>query len=223
MKGSTTTHQGAEQPHSIKVAVKFFLFALAALIASTHAYSAECGGSKPSPPFSEVAKGGFEVRIADIAWSTNIINLCPRNRLSGTIDTPNRLYLWMRLQGGDAAINKLKREGRYPLKHVWEVSLGGTILPDPGDEEDIKTVFQQTDNINVTRKLPMQTKALKGEAKSKGTFDWRTWSGKKNLYPGGLYEVKILDQQNRPVPCSQQLHCDPCEGGIRCAVFIKLQ
>lgn len=195
---------------------------LATLIAPQYAHGAQCGGPKPSPPFSELAERGVEVRIADIAWTTDIINSCPSNRISGTIAAPDRLYLWMRLQGGDAAIAELKREGRYPLIHKWEISLGGAIMPVPGGA-DTEAEFYQTDSINVTRKLPGQRKVLAGETALKGDFDWRTWSYKRNLHPGGYYRVKILDQKKKPVPCAEQLDCDLCEGGIRCAVLIDLQ
>lgn len=184
-------------------------FAFFVATQAINTFAAPCDGPDPLPDFSE---GGALpiIRIADVAFTLNVQNNCPTERLDIKINKPEKLYLWMRLEGGTNALNLLRRDGRLPLKHTWIARVASRRYTD-GQEE-----------ISIADGIINDVRGLESEVRRMTVFDWRTNSAKSRLFTNASYLVEIRDNRNTPIPCADNLDCEPCDNGIKCGIRMTI-
>jgi len=169
---------------------------------------APCGGIDAAPPFADANQ---EIRIADAAFSVSMNGHCPSMRLADGIKKPRILFFWMRLEGGRAALEKLKSEGRLPIRHRWVARVGS------------RSSLDGSEDIPATDAMGRDVLQLTNEANELSFFDWRTKTRKERIFRNSSYRIEILDALDRPIPCAENLDCLPCADGIRCAVRMKIR
>lgn len=167
-----------------------------------------CGGVEAVPPFADANQ---EIRIADVAFSVSMNGHCPSKRLADGIRKPGTLYFWMRLEGGPAALEKLKLEGRLPIRHRWVAKVGS------------RSSLDGWEDIPATDTMGRDLLPLTDEETSLSYFDWRTKTRKERIFRNSSYRIEILDAQDRPIPCAANLGCLPCADEIPCAVKMKIR
>lgn len=191
------------------IARRVSIFSWAIWAISTHSFAeAPCGGVEAVPPFAEANQ---EIRIADVAFSVSMNGHCPLKRLPDGIRKPGTLYFWMRLEGGLAALERLKLEGRLPIRHRWVAKVGS------------RPSLDGWEDISATDAMGRDASLLATETTNLPVFDWRTKTYKERIFRNSSYRIEILDAQNRPIPCAANLGCLPCADEIPCAVRMKIR
>lgn len=138
------------------------------------------------------ADGGLDVKEA--VWTSHVEGQQYTDRLQGVVSRRD-LTLWTRLEGGDDVLDRLEKEGKLPIRHVW---LHWTAAMEDGEKPVMK------DAIALGVGAAPLVKELRSEALQKGgRFDWRTWSSKKNL-AAGEWVVEIRYRDGKPVQCGEK-------------------
>jgi hypothetical protein len=178
---------------------------------SARGFSGPCSGPEPEPEFSQQSNLS-PIRVADASFARHILNNCPTKRLDAKSRRPSTLYLWTRIEGGLEAVAKLRRDGRLPIIHRWYALVGTEIHAD-GYE-----------NIEVAESMGADAEKLLREVNNRSVFDWRTQSYKEHLlFEHSSYRVEVRDQKGAPIPCADNIGCELCEDGIKCAVRLDIQ
>jgi len=112
------------------------------------------------------------------------------------------LYLWMRIQADEEVLQVLRSQGKLPIRHKWFRSRFGRLY------------FDQTqrpiDSIDLGIGTREKLQKLQLEIDERGFFDWRTWSGKRNMRRG-YWRVRVVYADNTPVLCEGE----PCVYDIK--------
>lgn len=142
-------------------------------------------------PAGAVSGYDDEVLAIDYAWTSEILDRDPKDRLHGTI-TISPLNLWIKISGDEKALLRLSREG-LPLRHVWHYFGKSKVfkLGDSTTTDEIST--------DVAKSEALSGKLMQ-EVRQKGKFDWRSWSRKENLYPG-QWGVRLFYANGARVRC----------------------
>lgn len=149
------------------------------------------------------AEGGRLIEITQAVW-TNDVNRETKNH-GGSIDnspSDKPLYLWLRVRGGKAALDKLESDGLLPIRHKWfKNTITGTTAGG---------VLRGTDEIDVPAAKKEASSRLREVVEQQKYFLWRTWS-KKERVGKGRWVVKVVYADNSPVLCEKS---KPCEYAI---------
>lgn len=148
-------------------------------------------------PLSDAAAQDDPVlTVREAVWTPAVKERQYTTRLVG--ETKNApLYLWTRLEGDNAALAMLEKEGKLPILHVWKRYVAhtkdGPEMIEPENEHQISLgIGGQQGKIIEDIKNEI---ALRG-----GRFDWRTWSTPLSVQPGKwIVDVTYSDRQ--PVYC----------------------
>jgi hypothetical protein len=138
-------------------------------------------------------------------WAKGINNeRQPAQEVTDTVSDISKLYFWTQIEGSERALNILSSKGKLPIRHKWYTYYGVTLETD-GSQEPI-------DEINLSVGKIDKLKILRSEVNGKGSFNWRTWSMKKNIR-SGIWLVKIVYADGKPVYCEEL--DGPCEYTIK--------
>lgn len=133
------------------------------------------------------------IEIADVAWAQDV-NKETRQPVAPIYKTTpgNRLVLWMKIKGSEAALNQLASQGKLPIRHKWyRDSIMGT------EAEGVKT---PTDEVEIPAAKQGVIDKLRDETRAMGYFTWRTWSSKEKTNRG-TWKVRVVYADNTPVLC----------------------
>lgn len=137
------------------------------------------------------------IEITQWAWTNGIHDRQYEKRYGATAPLAP-LYLWMRIRGGQAALDRLEADGRLPIYHQWfRDAIYGT---------SAEGASAMIDNIKLEAGRREILGSLQREVDRRGYFDWRTWSRKDNIRRGN-WRVRVVYGDNRPVLCGGK----PCE------------
>ena len=143
------------------------------------------------------------IEIADVVW-TRDVNQETKQPVAAMsrANAGNRLVLWMKIKGSEAALNQLASQGKLPIRHKWyRDSIMGS------GAEGVKT---PTDEIEIPAAKRGVIDKLRSEARAMGFFTWRTWSFKDKTYRG-TWKVRVVYADNTPVLCSSDSGPHACE------------
>lgn len=144
------------------------------------------------------------VTVAEAVWTSAIGNdKMPQKRYAKQAPLAP-LYLWMRLQADEQVLQVLREQGKLPIRHKWFRSRFGRLYFD--------RTQRPIDSIDLTVGTREKLQKLQVEIEQRGFFDWRTWSGKRNMQRG-YWRVRVVYADNTPVLCE----------GIPCVYDIKVQ
>lgn len=146
------------------------------------------------------------VEIAEVRW-TRAVDPLTRQPGAALATAPARtpLTLWMRLRAGEAGLARLAADGRLPLRHRWfRESFGGV---------SAEGLSEMTDSIVLEAGKRELLGRLRREVEARGSFDWRTWSGKARPGPG-RWSVAVVYADNTPVLCRGEGAPQPCRYAI---------
>ncbi|MBF0353968.1 MAG: DUF2914 domain-containing protein [Alphaproteobacteria bacterium] len=130
--------------------------------------------------------------IKEAVWTSGVSEMKYTDRL-GERTQQRGISLWTLVEGDQASLDLLEKQGKFPLRHSWKHYLGA--IP------DLETLIPR-DAISLGVGKAELINDLRMEAKMRGgRFDWRTWSSKKNLEPGN-WIVEILYKDGTPVACA---------------------
>ncbi|CAK8720829.1 hypothetical protein GMJAKD_10120 [Candidatus Electrothrix aarhusensis] len=142
------------------------------------------------------------VEIIDIKWCSSIATSedLEKNKEpvglheNGSIFSGPKLYLWMKVKGGQKALDQLRQGRRVDIIQRWKYQYYGA----------------QTDPIDVSiegKKLNEDIiSKLQQEINQRGYFDWRTWGTKDNL-KAAEYNVDVVNAFYSPLDCARLLSC----------------
>jgi len=143
------------------------------------------------------------ITITEAVWTSGVDDMKnPKKIYEETASSVQKLYLWMRIQGKEKALEVLDSQGKLPIQHLWIYSTGMSQV----DAGSLKPI----DAIDLTVGKKDKINKLRLEVNERGFFDWRTWSMKRNI-TRGWWLVKILYADKTPVLCNDQ----PCEYAIK--------
>jgi hypothetical protein len=97
------------------------------------------------------------------------------------------IYLSMTLTGGEAAVERLRREGHLRIQVHWHNQSGGG-APDLVTDLTVGNAgFVPTFEAQIRRK---------------GAFEWHSWARKDRLSPGS-WTVSVTDPDGQALPCGK--------------------
>ena len=148
-----------------------------------------------------------ELVVTEYAWSSGVDRASrehakPAYAASAPVQP---LYLWIRVRGNRAALDRLEAEGALPIRHRWYRTIGSELI-------DQEATFDQKLAIGSGKQSTIG--ALRREVEQTGYFNWRTWSNKESISPG-LWEVRIVSDDGERVLCTSRATPKPCEPRIR--------
>lgn len=133
-----------------------------------------------------------ELKVVDYACARQIVDRMPVEEIDcGTFDLPGPVYVWVRLRGGPAALGLLESGSGIVIRHKWLRFVG----PNP----DIETIDADEEIRAGTIDATLLSR-LRQEVNTRGYFDWRTWSYKRNVRKS-RYAVLVLDRAYLTIPC----------------------
>ncbi len=142
------------------------------------------------------------VSVDEVAWASAVDRASgeytPAPARGGSARRP--LYFWTRLTGKGDAIERLRTEGKLPIRHCWTSSVAGVRLVEPDSATPVEAI-----KLDIDRNGAL-VGALQRELDTRGFFDWRTWSGKRHLH-AGLWSVAVQYADGTPVLCAGK----PCQ------------
>ena len=143
------------------------------------------------------------IEIADAVWTQDVNKETRQPVAAITKASPgNRLVLWMKIKGSEAALNQLASQGKLPIRHKWyRDSIMGS------EAEGVKT---PTDEIEIPAAKHGVIDKLRNEAQAMGFFTWRTWSLKEKAYRG-TWKVRVVYADNTMVLCGSASGPQACE------------
>lgn len=112
---------------------------------------------------------------------------------TATVGRP--LYVWMVLDGGEAAVDQLKNGSQVSIQVHWTNDNAASKAP------------ALTSNLTVGR--PDIAATLAGQVAKTGHFQWHSWTRKDVLSPGH-WTVSLTDPSGQPISCGQ----GPCQLSI---------
>jgi len=115
-------------------------------------------------------------------------------------------YFWMRVAGKEEALKELRKAGKLPIKHLWLLVVGRRYLS-PGKAAAQVNEFRIIDSIPLDASKRERLRELGVELEKRHFFDWRTWSFKNRIYPG-LWAVRIVYADGKPILCGNNKHCE---------------
>lgn len=133
--------------------------------------------------------------IVDAAWTHGVgEDRQPRERLERAgPDQP--LTLWMKVSCSPGALEMLRIQGKLPIRHKWSYASFGGVLA--------QGTLNMTDSIALSAGRVELLDLLAAEVRTRGGFDWRTWSTKKNLLRG-TWRVRVSYSDGSPVLCGDK-------------------
>jgi hypothetical protein len=105
------------------------------------------------------------------------------------------IVLWTRIVGTQKALERMRAEGRLPIKHMWYHSCGSKVYADP------EPVLVDEIDLDVGG-LEQILDELQLEVNKRTYFDWRTWSRKEHV-SNCWYQVLVVDNRNDPLYCTE--------------------
>ena len=139
------------------------------------------------------------LKVAEVRWTSAVTD----GQYGETYDQMAPLqpiYLWMRVEAKQAALDQLRAAGKLPIRHRWFKVVGTSVRYE-----------QSTDAISLSIGNDQKLQPLLVELMNRGFFDWRTWSMKDHVSPG-WWRVRLEYATGQPVLCGADLH--PCEFDI---------
>jgi hypothetical protein len=108
-----------------------------------------------------------------------------------TFDEPpgGPLYLWLKLDGGERALDDIRDSGALTIEVHWTRANG----PSPA-APNLVTDLSIGDPGLLAR--------LQGEVRRRGYFQWHSWAEKATMSPGE-WTVSLTYTDGRPVACSE--------------------
>jgi hypothetical protein len=141
-----------------------------------------------------------DVRVAEYAWTSSVRGRDYTNRFEDSSAAPvAQIFFWTRLEGSNAALEALRRDGKLPIRHQWRRYVG--TIPDFDNATPLDEMPLDVGRQDVIHGLEL-------ELLGRGFFDWRTWSTKHVVRPG-FYTVRVLYADGGPVPCLRHRALQP--------------
>ncbi|WP_417911768.1 hypothetical protein [Candidatus Electronema sp. TJ] len=112
---------------------------------------------------------------------------------NGGLFSGQKLHLWMKVKGGQEALNVLRSGGKLGIIQRWRYQRYGA----------------QTDTIDVSIGGGLSEeliRKLQQEVDQRGYFDWRTWGVKENL-KAAEYKVDFVNAFYSPLSCALPQGC----------------
>lgn len=107
------------------------------------------------------------------------------------------LYLWLTLDGGQAAIDRMRAGGKVAIQVHWASENPNSHAP------------ALTTSLDVGR--PDIAATLAGQVAKTGHFEWHSWTRKDSLSPG-RWTVSLTGPDGQPITCGQA--SGPCQLSI---------
>jgi hypothetical protein len=154
------------------------------------------GGLGLTGAIAEDAKELLEIN--EIIW-TDGVDLETKKPMTIYQETALKgsLYLWMKIRGNQQALEELRQNSKLPIRHKWFSYIGTRPYFDSTKEP--------TDTIDLSVGKREVLSELNAELDNRGFFEWRVWSGKKNVR-AGWWRVDVVYADNQPVMCGKE----PC-------------
>jgi hypothetical protein len=133
----------------------------------------------------------------------NIVNwgIGPRlGSVAGEVTAGQPLYLWMTIEGGKAAVDRLSAAGPIAVDVRWSHAAADATSGAP----DLTT--------RLTIGRPGFAAILAGEVARQGHFEWHSWARKDSLSPG-RWTVSLSDRDGRPLMCGRSAP-QPCRFSV---------
>lgn len=150
--------------------------------------AADAGGS--SQPLLAVRKWGLSASLQHE----------PNGTLTIDAVAGRPLYLWLTVEGGEPAVDRLRETGRLVVKVHWsrDDAASGPSAPD------------LTTELTIGR--PGLAATLAGEVQKQGHFEWHLWT-RKNALSRGKWTMTLTYPDGAPVQCGVQ-QPQPCRLSI---------
>jgi hypothetical protein len=144
-----------------------------------------------SAPFQAIrgAGGGFtQAALAVTRWGWRSGDGA---RMSATRPIPvgKGLILWMKLAGGMAAVNQIRRRGSIVIEIHWTRETSGSAGPGAPDLVTRLSIGH-----------PGLADRLAAEVRRTGFFEWHSWAEKTSLSPG-KWSVSLTYPNGQPLAC----------------------
>ena len=142
------------------------------------------------------------ISVTKAVWTNGIDKSKDPKKIYKEVATGTQpLYLWMHIRGSERALEILSSQGKLPIRHKWYKYIGYA-----GYFDESQTPIDAIE-LSVGKKAKLDELSL--EIKTRGYFDWRTWSMKRNIKPG-WWKVIIVYANDDPVLCEEK----PCAYAI---------
>ncbi len=142
------------------------------------------------------------IEVTDVAWTDGVRDHQYLQQYDESAPC-QPLYFWMRIQGKQRALERLRAEGKLPIRHKWFKLVGE--YKNWEENPELKTAV----NLSIGREA--QLSKLELELENRAFFDWRTWSMKENVRPG-WWRVVLVYADDEPVQCGE--NNEDCEWDI---------
>jgi hypothetical protein len=107
---------------------------------------------------------------------------------AGAVPAGGPLYLWMTIDGGAAAVDRLRATGPIPVDVHW-TRAGSSVAPGAPDLTTRLAIGQ-----------PQLASVFAGEVQRQGHFAWHSWARKDSLSPGA-WTVSLTYPDGHPLRC----------------------
>lgn len=147
-----------------------------------------------------VARAGDDViEITEAVWTDQVSSADKQYaaRYGKSVPLREPLYFWTRVKGHAEALERLRTEGKLPIRHEWLKLLGPEWIYDNTGEP--------LDAIALSVGRDDQLAQLQLELQNRSFFDWRTWSKKDNI-TRGWWRVSVKYANGEDVLCGSK----PC-------------
>lgn len=151
------------------------------------------------PPSSSETTPSSPVEVAQWGFADSVPGSQGNEAL--TTAMPGRpLYVWMTLDGGQAAIDRLQSQGPLTIEAHWTREGAGT---NPGAPDLVTELTVGSQALAPT---------LAGQVQRVGHFEWHSWTRKDTLSPG-TWTVSLTYPDGGPVLCGSPA-TQPCRLSI---------
>ncbi len=147
------------------------------------------------------------IQVEEVRWCNDVNTLtrqCEKPLVASKSYTSTDykpLYLWTRISGKKAAIDKLEHCGKLPVYHKWYViKYYGLDNEQAQLIDEIPLCAGSKKHQGKCQSVADVVRKLRVEFSKRGFFDWTTWSYKQHIYKG-VWQVRLLYQDNTAVMC----------------------
>jgi hypothetical protein len=137
--------------------------------------------------------------LAVVRWALSATLQHEPNGGLAIVATAGRpLYLWFTIEGGQAAIDRLRAAGRLAIEVHW--TRDGASAGAGSGAPDLTT--------ELTMDRPGLVSTLAGQVQKQGHFEWHLWA-RKDALSRGRWTVSLTYPDGQPVQCGQAVP-QPC-------------
>lgn len=139
------------------------------------------------------------IEITEAVWTDNVKATDKQyvTQYEKAVPLRTPLYFWTRVSGRAKALERLRADGKLPIRHDWLKLLGPEWIYD--------NTADPLDAIPLSVGRDDQIAQLQLELQHRTFFDWRTWSKKDNI-TRGWWRVSVRYADGEDVICANK----PC-------------